>query len=130
MASPLFPTGQWVGFYTYGGGSDRFMMDLALEFFNGKMGGEGADGIGLFVIDGRYSEKDRECFWDKTYVGAHTVKYHGFREGKGIWGTWTLEGCKGGFHIWPLTEGKPMDPLKDEVEVEHFVPAKAGPKRL
>ncbi len=33
----------------------------------------------------------RECHWTKTYVGAHDVFYKGFREGKGIWGTWEIQ---------------------------------------
>lgn len=120
MASPLFPSGQWVGFYTYSGKPRKFLMDLMLTFANGHIHGEGADGLGFFVIAGRYSEKDRECHWDKTYVGRHTVAYRGFREGKGIWGTWNLTNCKGGFHIWPLTEGPPPDPLalEEEKDVE------------
>lgn len=93
-------------------------MDLKLEFSKGLIHGEGADGIGFFVITGRYSEKDRECNWDKTYVGRHTVSYRGFREGRGIWGTWNLPDCKGGFHIWPLTEGPPPEPLALEEERE------------
>ena len=31
--------------------------------------------------------------------------YRGFREGKGIWGTWEITiQYHGGFHIWPLGE--------------------------
>lgn len=34
---------------------------------------------------------------------AHDVFYKGFREGKGIWGTWEIRKVgRGGFHIWPL----------------------------
>lgn len=41
--------------------------------------------------------------WTKTYVGAHDVFYKGFRERKGIWGTWTIrDEARVGFHIWPL----------------------------
>lgn len=119
MASSLFPSGQWVGFYTYSGKSRKFLMDLGLEFAKGRIHGEGADGVGFFVITGRYSEKTRECDWNKTYVGRHTVSYRGYREGKGIWGTWNLfqgKDLKGGFHIWPLSEGPPIDPLVKEEE--------------
>jgi len=118
MASPLFPSGQWVGFYTYSTKSRKYLMDLQLEFSKGVIHGEGADGVGFFVIAGHYSEKDRECNWDKTYVGRHTVAYQGFREGKGIWGTWSMPRLKGGFHIWPLSEGPPIDPLTKEEEKE------------
>ncbi len=106
-------------------------MDLKLEFSKGRMHGEGADGIGYFVIAGRYSEKDRECHWDKTYVARHTVSYRGFREGKGIWGTWDLREIKGGFHIWPITEGPPPDLLKlkeeEEMELVTAAPLKIQP---
>ena len=41
------------------------------------------------------------------YIGAHTVFYRGFREGKGIWGTWEIEILShGGFHIWPRAAGE------------------------
>ena len=42
---------------------------------------------------------------DQTYPGRHSVSYRGFREGKGIWGTWELGAYRGGFHIWPLSFG-------------------------
>lgn len=35
------------------------------------------------------------------------VFYRGFREGKGIWGTWEITNfAHGGFHIWPLLAGE------------------------
>lgn len=125
MASALFPSGQWVGFYTYSGHARKFLMDLKLEFSGGRMHGEGADGIGFFVIAGAYSEKDLECHWDKTYVGRHTVTYQGYREGKGIWGTWMLTKTNGGFHIWPIKEGPPPDlrDLEEEKEMRETAPA-------
>jgi hypothetical protein len=106
MSDGLFPSGQWVGYYNYPGLSRRYMMDLILEFADGRITGEGHDGIGAFVILGNYSTETRECSWDKTYVARHTVKYKGFRENKGIWGTWLISAfSNGGFHIWPLSEG-------------------------
>jgi hypothetical protein len=84
------------------------MMDLILEFNNGVISGEGHDGVGGFVIAGHYSPENHECDWKKTYVGKHTVNYHGFRENKGIWGTWQLPGIHGGFQIWPLSDGTPL----------------------
>lgn len=88
-------------------------MDLILEFKKGRMTGEGADGIGSFVISGHYSEESGECSWVKQYVNRHAVDYKGYREGKGIWGNWRLEGGKGGFHIWPLSEGGPVEVEKE-----------------
>jgi len=88
-------------------------MDLILEFNGGKMTGEGADGIGLFVISGTYSEESGECAWVKQYVGRHAVDYQGCREGKGIWGNWVVGAGKGGFHIWPLSEGGPVNVIRE-----------------
>jgi hypothetical protein len=88
-------------------------MDLSLDFANHRMTGEGRDSVGPFVIAGAYDPTTKECFWTKTYVAAHDVFYKGFREGKGIWGTWEIEAWStGGFHIWP--EG--ADAVEDEAE--------------
>lgn len=46
-------------------------MDLALEFKNGLMTGDGADGIGFFKIAGNYFPQSGECAWIKQYVGRH-----------------------------------------------------------
>ena len=118
MSDVHFPSGQWVGFYTYASSSKRFLMDLVLEFRDGRISGEGADGIGFFGIDGHYFPKESECSWIKTYFGSHSVEYSGFREKKGIWGTWTIQETKGGFHIWPIGEGTPLEKLREEVEEE------------
>jgi hypothetical protein len=106
VTEALFPSGPWTGFYNYFPG-DRHRMDLALAFAGGVMRGDGADDIGRFLIKGRYDAASRECYWTKTYVGAHDVSYRGFREGKGIWGTWEITiQCHGGFHIWPRAAGE------------------------
>ena len=99
-----FPSGPWTGFYHYGVGTRRHRMDLALTFSHGRISGDGIDDVGPFVIAGRYDGQGGECYWTKTYLGAHDVYYRGFREGKGIWGLWELEILSGGFHIWPLGE--------------------------
>lgn len=57
----------------------------------------------------------KECYWTKTYVGRHDVFYKGFREGKGIWGTWEYwKLSSGGFKIWPLAGGSDDDESKPE----------------
>jgi len=95
-----------MGFYNYGPG-DRHRMDLQLTFANGSMNGDGLDDVGRFLIKGRYDTATRECHWTKSYVGAHDVFYRGFREGKGIWGTWEISNLShGGFHIWPRHAGE------------------------
>jgi|ERR1700733_6776562 len=127
MSDCQFPSGQWFGFYTYAGGSRRYLMDLVLEFKGGVISGEGADGIGLFVIAGSYSTGNGECSWTKQYVGRHSVGYRGFRETKGIWGIWKISQATGGFHIWPLAEGEPLAETeeKDETSKPMSAPALA-----
>ena len=106
MSDDMFPSGPWTGFYNYRPG-DRHRMDLQLTFANGIMSGDGVDDIGRFTIKGRYNPEKRECDWTKTYLGAHDVFYRGFREGKGIWGTWEITiRDHGGFHIWPRQTGE------------------------
>jgi len=114
----LFPSGPWTGFYNYRPG-DRHRMDLQLSFANGKLTGDGNDDIGRFLIKGRYDVATRECYWTKTYVGAHDVFYRGFREGKGIWGTWEITiQSHGGFHIWPRHVGEGETATEEEALTE------------
>ncbi len=116
MSDAMFPSGPWTGFYNYGPG-DRHRMDLLLTFSGGSLTGEGGDDIGRFLIRGKYDASSGECYWTKTYLGAHEVYYRGFREGKGIWGTWEINLFgHGGFHIWPRREGdgEPQAMSKEE----------------
>ena len=46
------------------------------------------------------------------------MDYRGFREAKGIWGTWSINQTKGGFHIWPISEGEPLTATEVEEEAE------------
>jgi hypothetical protein len=70
--------------------------------------GEGHDRLGLFLIKGRYQVEDGQCWWSKKYPGQHDVTYHGYNEGKGIWGQWAIPPFfHGGFHIWPVGMGDP-----------------------
>lgn len=104
MSENLFPSGPWTGFYNYEPG-ERHHMRLHLLFEQGTIRGDGVDDIGAFGIRGRYDAAAGECHWTKTYYGAHDVFYRGFREGKGIWGTWEISLLsRGGFHIWPQGE--------------------------
>jgi len=101
----LFPSGPWRGFYVYSGASassGRHRMDLELRFEGGRVDGGGVDDLGAFRITGRYDAETLEVTWSKHYLGAHEVLYRGFREGKGIWGTWRIPNFgTGGFRIWP-----------------------------
>jgi hypothetical protein len=116
MSEVDYPSGKWIGFYTYADSSQRHLMDLVLAFRAGAISGEGADGIGFFGIDGRYDAQQGECNWTKTYFGSHSVWYAGFREKKGIWGTWRIGALRGGFHIWPIGEGAWVEQLSEGVE--------------
>jgi len=104
MSEMDFPSGPWTGFYNYGASTRKHRMDLVLTFATHIISGDGRDDVGLFFIAGRFDNTNGECYWAKTYVGAHDVYYRGFREGKGIWGLWELKEGSGGFHIWPLGE--------------------------
>jgi hypothetical protein len=74
MSQFQFPSGQWVGFYTYARGSRKHLMDLILEFKNGVMKGEGADCIGLFVISGNYSAQSGECAWYSNVTNTNKLR--------------------------------------------------------
>jgi hypothetical protein len=106
MAENVFLSGPWTGFYNYTGPEDRHRMDLNLTFAEGRVIGDGIDDVGRFVISGRYDATDHECNWTKTYPGSHDVRYRGFGDSNGIWGTWEIPPwTKGGFHIWPRHSG-------------------------
>jgi hypothetical protein len=93
-------------------------MQLHLTFANGMMSGDGNDDIGRFFIKGRYDSQTAESHWTKSYVGSHDVFYRGFREGKGIWGTWEIGVFDhGGFHIWPKRAGDLL-PADSEIAAE------------
>jgi hypothetical protein len=81
---------------------------LILTFRNGIMEGEGRDRVGEFLIKGRYQVDDGKCWWTKNYIKKHSIVYHGYNEGRGIWGTWEYNPQhKGGFQIWPEAMGDP-----------------------
>ncbi len=98
-------------------------MNLHLAFSAGCVTGDGNDDVGRFVVKGRYDSASRECYWTKTYPGSHDVFYRGFREGKGIWGTWEIPGlAHGGFHIWPKDV---QDGAKETAAAEAAAPSEA-----
>jgi len=107
LAEPEYPSGPWIGYYLYQATGARHRQELTLHFGGGAMTGEGLDDVGLFVISGRYDAANRELWWTKRYRGSHDVSYRGFREGRGIWGTWEIRGFShGGFRIWPKALGE------------------------
>src|SRR5262245_52863990 len=101
-----FPSGPWLGYYLYGEARDRHRMDLELRFRDGLVDGTGIDDIAPFTIRGHYDRDTLIVTWHKTYA-SHDVWYRGFREGRGIWGTWEIgDHSRGGFMIWPKGIGE------------------------
>ena len=99
---PRFPSGKWAGYFLQRTHPGRSMMELELTFRNGSLTGAGRDWVGRFIVRGRYSTDDGNCYWTKRYLGQHDVFYQGYNEGKGIWGRWEIGASDhGGFHIWP-----------------------------
>lgn len=115
---PRFPSGKWVGFYLDRRMPGRHQMEMVITFANGRMTATGRDRVGTFTFDGQYDVVDGKCEWVKQYVNAHGIDYRGFNEGKGIWGTWTLNfmglSWTGGFHIWPEGMTDPTQPVLEE----------------
>ena len=120
---PRFPSGAWTGFFLQRIIPGRHWMELELTFRDGRMTGAGRDWVGAFALHGAYDLEDGRCNFVKQYLPGHNVDYRGFNEGKGIWGTWKIEGIgKGGFHIWPKGMA---DPTQQSLEEEADVPQDA-----
>lgn len=101
MASPRLSSGRWRGYYAQGG--SRYPQEVALEFADGIIRGDGRDDLGTFAIDGEYRADGDEVRvgWIKTYDGAHSVLYLGALRDRGIEGTWSLSGLAGSFALAP-----------------------------
>ncbi len=125
---PMYPSGPWVGFFNYGPGGARFRQEMDLTFRNRRLAGDGFDGeLGAFVIRGGFDPGRQKVWWTKTYPASHDVWYQGFREGKGIWGTWEIAGVgRGGFMIWPKALGEEPG-LEAAAEEEEPVSAAVSP---
>jgi len=104
---PLFPSGPWNGFYTYfkGPAADRHSMPSNLTFNDGKVTGAGSDDVGTFSWSGNYDLQNPSCQMTKTYA-THSIAYQGRVDENGIWGTWSMMGWTGGFHLWPTEASK------------------------
>jgi hypothetical protein len=97
---PLFPTGEWEGFYVYR--NQKHKMNFLLEFTNGEIRGRGTDGNGVFSWRGSYNKEELYCEMSKRDSRSQTVWYQGEVDENGIWGIWLHPPFgKGGFHIWP-----------------------------
>ena len=120
MAKFNFPSGPWKGFYNYRAGGFRHRIDFNLTFSKGAISGSGVDKPGKFTLLGTYDEMTGECRWEAKYIGAHTVDYRGFREGKGIWGVWNLLERSGGFRIWPIPQKRgQFEKMKEAKPIEN-----------
>jgi hypothetical protein len=120
---PRFPSGPWVGFFLQKAIPGKHQMELRLNFAQGAITGEGRDWVGMFILRGKYDLGNGSCYWNKQYVGKHSVFYRGYNEGKGIYGVWEIptennpDYQHGGFCIWPEGQPDPTEPhLKEEIE--------------
>lgn len=112
----LPPSGPWSGYYTYGPANSKHRMHLQLVFApDGNVSGDGIDDIALFTIDGVFDIATNQARWTKSYVGMHSVDYHGFYDQRSICGNWTLMMGTGGFWIWPRRMEE-TDGIETEVE--------------
>ena len=94
-----FPSTTWGGFYQQRG--DR-PTSQEMHFAGGRVTGGGRDPAGRFTLSGRYDTARGTAEWTKSYP-SHLVRYRGFAEDGGLWGTWELASGRdgGGFQIWP-----------------------------
>ena len=94
-------SGVWGGYYVQGG--RRYPQHMTLEFADGLVRGDGADGIGTFTVEGEYRVDGGEVRigWVETYDGAHSVLYLGTVDGNEITGRWDLIGGSGAFALTP-----------------------------
>jgi len=125
---PRFPSGPWEGFWIQKGvPPGKFLTELHIHFHDGILRGEGRDFVGEYTVRGRYELASGRCHWTKTYVGKHDVHYEGYNEGKGIWGSWSIEWLgfrwHGGFHIWPRGM---VDPTNQTLKAEADVPVEVA----
>ena len=110
MDNTLYPSGEWVGYYTYQAKPTKCPMHLTLNFAQGTIQGAGIDSSGQFVIEGIYDDMNFRVNWAKRYVDKRSVEYEGtYRDGE-ITGSWSLTqnhqgrvaSTNGDFRVWPL----------------------------
>ena len=89
----------WTGFYEQGGQKHNVSITMTVDQ-NGIFG-TGSDDIGQFVIRGQVQNQVAQ--FSKTYLGKHTVNYHGQmlteNGNKIIRGWWNATGANGGFEL-------------------------------
>ena len=129
---PRFPSGPWTGFFLQRLVPGRHQMEIKITFRGGVLSGSGRDLVGTFSLQGRYELANGHCSFMKSYLGKHSVSYQGYNEGKGIWGTWTINlpgymPQRGGFHIWPEGMSDPSHPkLSEQADLPVALEEEAG----
>ncbi len=100
ISDQFFVEGTWDGFYTYYfTGNTQHPMPSYFSFGESIISGNGTDDISSFTWAGVYNESGKVKMV-KSY-SSHKVLYLGDIDENGIWGTWDIDGIKGGFHLWP-----------------------------
>lgn len=96
MKNHSFLSGTYTGFFNYQAGGDHYPTKLTISFAGGRVAGHGQDQYGPFIVLGSFNASEGECQWTKTYSPERMVVYRGFSDADGIWGTWEIEGVRGG----------------------------------
>ena len=119
------PSGEWSGFYLENHQPRRGWMHLYINFFEGKVAGEGTDYVGPWVIQGDYDLQQGVCQWTKQYLHKHRVEYQGKITDQGIQGVWKIRNwTTGPFHIWPRSRSEFMSMyMKDELDSQYPTPS-------
>ena len=128
MIEDLFPSGEWMGFYTYAYTTERHRMDLHLSFTaGGQIDGSGIDDLGPFTVRGEYDPNKLTVSFTKFFPGSQDVFYEGVNENKRISGSWqTGPDFHGGFKIWQKELGE--DDAVEEVRHEEEAPVEVVPE--
>ena len=87
------------GWWEQDGFGRQAMLELQIEFDDGRLRGAGVDIIGPFTLHGSIDE-DGAASILKRYVGQHDVVYLGQYDGEGvISGQWDIDGYRGEWMI-------------------------------
>lgn len=111
-----FPSGNWIGWFVQRG--NRSLMRIHIAFHKGKIQAHGSDYLGRFTLTGTYDSDSGAVNFSKVYESSLSlVLYHGYNEGKGIWGGWRFPDIsdRGDFYIWP-TEWLHPDMIAEHAE--------------
>ncbi len=103
-------------YYQYGQGYDMFFDFFSLR--EGRVSGQGNDGIGPFTMAGNYDNQGKVSF-TKQYVGQHAVEYNGNIVcdnfgGFKIEGNWTIGNITDAFYLESIHASK-SDALTENI---------------